>query len=180
MAANAGALDLTAAATDITEQSDKRLAAKSATLTLSNTVHESVKQSLIQETVPGARASHLKFQLTRTPANAAGELTIQFENPRNMELKKGTHQAIVQVSIGKPGTPGHSTIVKQLDIRAGRYDLPVTFPRAQIADSKVGVTLVTIQKDHDAWVKSFFQEGQGTQYPESAPPKVPRCRRFRW
>jgi hypothetical protein len=33
-----------------------------------------------------------------------------------------------------------------------------------IDDSRVSLTFVTIQPDHDAWVRSFFHEGKGTKY----------------
>ena len=40
----------------------------------------------------------------------------------------------------------------------------MTIPPEWIDDSRVSVTFLTIQPDHDAWVKSFFLEGKGEVY----------------
>ena len=106
----------------------------------------------------------MKFKLARTIANQTGEFKILFENPRGMDLKAGTHQAIVRVTIGKRGTKEYSTTLKQLEIQQARYEIPVTIPAAQVDDSKVSITFVTKQPEHDAWVKSFFQEKKGGPY----------------
>ena len=56
-------------------------------------------------------------------------------------------------------------IFRQLEIREnGRYEVPVTIPREWIDDSRVSITFVTVQPDHDAWVKAYFHEGRGTNY----------------
>ena len=61
--------------------------------------------------------------------------------------------------------PIRERIFRQLDIRRdGRYRIPVTIRPDWIDDSRVSITFVTIQPEHDAWVRSFFLEGQGTSY----------------
>ena len=40
----------------------------------------------------------------------------------------------------------------------------MAIPPGWIDDSRVSVTFLTIQPDHDAWVKSFFHEGRGGGY----------------
>jgi hypothetical protein len=163
VAGNRGTLNLTSKS-EILERNDKLLSVKSAVLTLSNSPPADSRKSLVQEKVPSPRASDLKFKLARTVSNQTGEFKILFENPRGMDLKAGTHQAIVRVTIGKRGTKEYSTTLKQLEIQQARYEIPVTIPAAQVDDSKVSITFVTKQPEHDAWVKSFFQEGKGGPY----------------
>ena len=78
------------------------------------------------------------------------------------------------------GRAESTKIFKQLDIQSGRYEVPVTIPAVRVADSEVAVTFVTIQKEHDAWVKAFFLEGKGTSYQASGPRTMPRYPRSRW
>ena len=39
--------------------------------------------------------------------------------------------------------------------------MPVKIPPDWIDDSRVSITFVTIQPDHDAWVQAFFHDGKG-------------------
>lgn len=167
MAGIAGALDLTAAeAADVVERSEKLLIARSAVLTLRNKpAGQKLSQSLIQETVPVGVARESKTRLRRTRPNAAGELTISFENPRGTELTPGKHQVIFQVFVGVSQRPIREKIFRQLDIRQqGRYEVPVKIAPEFVDDSQVSLTFVSIQADHDAWVRTFFHEGKGTSY----------------
>ena len=165
LAGNAGVLDLTADdPSDVRERSDERLAAKSAMLTLRNSPRPDLGRSLIPESVPAASAIASKTRLARTKPNEAGEFTISFENPRGFDLEPGKHQVIFQVFVGVSQKPIRAKILRQLEIRDGRYEVPVTIPPEWIDDSRVSITFLTIQPDHDAWVKSFFQEGKGGGY----------------
>ena len=88
----------------------------------------------------------------RTSPNAAGECKITFENPRGMDPKAARSGNGCRVD-RQAGWPESTKIFKQLDIESGRYEVPVTIPAVRVADSEVAVTFVTIQKEHDAWVK---------------------------
>ena len=114
--------------------------------------------------MPAASAVESKARLARTRPNEAGECTISFENPRGFNLEPGKHQVIFQVFVGVSQKPIRERIFRQLEIRDGRYEVPVAIPPAWIDDSRVSVTFLTIQPDHDAWVKSFFLEGKGGGY----------------
>jgi hypothetical protein len=158
-------LDLTAAdPADVAERSDGRLAARSAVLTLRNSPRPDSSRSLIPELVPATSAVESKARLARTRPNEAGECTISFENPRGFNLEPGKHQVIFQVFVGVSQKPTREKILRQLEIRDGRYEVPVAIPPGWIDDSRVSVTFLTIQPDHDAWVKSFFLEGKGGAY----------------
>ena len=165
VAGNAGVLDLTAAEpADVLERSDRRLVARSAVLTLRNTPRPDLSRSLIQESIPVAPAQESATRLARTRPNAEGEFTISFENPRGFKLEPGKHQVIFQVFVGASRKPIRQKIFKQLDVLSeGRYRVSVKIDPEWIDDSRVSLTFVTIQPDHDAWVRSFFT-GQGTKY----------------
>lgn len=165
LAGNAGALDLTAEnAEDVLEQSDTRLAAKSAVLTLSNTPSLDLSRSLIKERLPSAPAVAYPTHLARGRPNEAGEFTISFENPPGFDLARGKHQVIFQVFVGVSHKPLIEKIFRQLEIEEGRYEVPVKIAPELGDDSRVSITFVTIQPEHDAWVKTFFQEGKRTTY----------------
>ncbi len=166
VAGNAGVLDLTADdPADVLERSDRRLHLGSAVLTLRNAPRPDLGRSLIRESVPVAPDQESETRLTRTRPNDAGEFTISFENPRGFELEPGKHQVIFQVFIGGSRKPIRRKIFKQLEARKeGRYRAAVKIEPEWIDDSRVSLTFVTIQPDHDAWVRSFFHEGKGTKY----------------
>jgi beta-lactamase regulating signal transducer with metallopeptidase domain len=164
-AGNAGTLDLVPEdPADAFEQSDTLLAAKSAVLTLRNPATEDVSRSLIKESVPVAPAIASKTHLVRTRPNQAGEFAISFENPGGSDLVSGKHQVIFQVFVGVSRKPIREKIFRQLDVRNGRYEVPVKIAPEWIDDSRVSITFVSIQPDHDAWVKAFFHDGTGTSY----------------
>jgi hypothetical protein len=60
--------------------------------------------------------------------------------------------------------PIRERVIRQLEIREGRYEVPVKILPELIEDSRVSITFVSVQPGHDAWVRSFFQEGKGTGY----------------
>ena len=156
-AGNRGVLDLTGEAA---ERSDTLLSAKTATLTLRNAKPD-VSQSLIPESVPSSPAAASPTRLTRSRPNADGEFTLAFENPKGFDLEAGKHQVIFQVIVGKPV---REKIFRQLDVKAGRYEEKVKINPDWIDDSRVSITFVTIQPDHNDWVRAFFLEGKGTSY----------------
>jgi hypothetical protein len=166
VAGHAGVLNLTTVdPTDVLERSDTRLVAKSALLTLRNTPRQDARGSLIEESVSAASVVESTTRLARTRPNEAGEFTISFENPRATDLVPGKHQVIFQVFVGASRRPIREKIFKQLAIvRDGRYQVPLKIAPEWIDDSRVSLTFVTIQPDHDAWVKSFFHDGKGTKY----------------
>ncbi|HET6881036.1 MAG TPA: carboxypeptidase-like regulatory domain-containing protein [Pirellulales bacterium] len=165
LAGNAGKLDLTVDhSDDVLEKSDGRLAVKSAVLTLTNAIHPDISRSLVNESVPTAPAVAFPTRLARSQANESGELVISFENPPGFDLVRGKHQVIFQVFVGASQRPIREKIFRQLDIEEGRYEVPVKISPELIDDSRVSITFVTIQPDHDAWVKAFFHEGKGTSY----------------
>ncbi len=165
-AGNAGVLDLTAGdPSDVLERSDERLVAKSAVLTLRNSPRQDLSHSLISESVPVAPARESETRLARTRPNDRGEFTISFENPRGFELTPGKHQVIFQVFVGASQKPIREKILRQLEIsREGRYEVPLRISPEWIDDSRVSITFVSIQPNHDAWVKAFFHDGKGTGY----------------
>ena len=71
---------------------------------------------------------------------------------------------IFQVFVGVSQQPIREKIFRQLDIREGRYEIPLQIAPEWLDDSRVSITFVSIQPDHDAWVKAFFHEGRGTSY----------------
>jgi len=166
IAGNAGVLNLTAGGpSDVLERSDRLLVAKSAVLTLRNSPRQDLTQSLIAESVPVVPAYGSMTRLARTRPNDAGEFMISFENPRGFELAPGKHQVIFQVFIGASQKPIREKIFQQLEIlRDVRYRVPVKVPPEWIDDSRVSITFVSIQPDHDSWVKAFFHDGKGTKY----------------
>lgn len=165
IAGNAGVLNLTADPRDVREHDDVLLSAKSAVLTLRYTAKPDLSQSLIKDSVPAAAAAGTSSHgLARTRANEAGEFNIVFENPRGFDLARGKNQVIFQVAIGESKKPVQDVILRQIDIREGRYEVPVKIPPEWIDDSRVSITFVTIQPNHDEWVSKFFKEGKGTSY----------------
>lgn len=149
VAGNAGVLDLTAAdPADVLERGEERLVARSATLTLWNAPRPDVGPSL----VPADPAIASKTRLARTRPNEVGELTISFENPQGVALEPGKHQVIFQVFVGASREPIREKIFRHLEVSDGRYEVPVTIPPEWIDDSRISITFVTIQPDHDAWV----------------------------
>jgi hypothetical protein len=166
IAAVAGTLNLTAPdPSDVTEKSDARLVAKSAVLTLRNASRQDLSRSLVTESVTAASNQDSTTRLARTRPNDAGAFTISFENPRWVQLEPGKHQVIFQVFVGVSQKPIREKIFRQLEVRRdGRYQEAVTIAPEWIDDSRVSITFVTIQPDHDAWVKSFFHDGKGTKY----------------
>ena len=121
-------------------------------------------KSLITEPVPVAPAVESPTKLARTRPDAEGNFTISFENPRGYELEPGKHQVVFQVFVGMSRKPIREKIFRQLAPKAGRYEVPVKIAPEWIDDSRVSLTFLTIQPDHDAWIKSFFHEGSGTSY----------------
>ena len=71
---------------------------------------------------------------------------------------------IFQVFVGESQEPIRERIFRQLDIEEGGYEVPITIQPELIDDSRVSITFVTVQPDHDAWVKAFFDQGRGTTY----------------
>ena len=124
------------------------------------------------EPVPGARIRSLgSAPGVEDPAGphqartTTGKCTISFENPAAVELVPGEHQVIFQVVVGVSQKPIREKIFRQIEARRdGRYEVPVKIPPDAIDDSRVSITFLTIQPDHDAWVRAFFHEGKGTGY----------------
>ena len=164
IAGNVGVLDLTAAdPADVSERGDKLLVARSAVLTLRNASRRTAGR-WSRESVPAATKA-TATRLARTRPNDAGECTISFENPSEAKLEPGKNQVIFQVFVGASQEPIREKIFRQLDVRRdGRYEVPVKIPPDAIDDSRVSITFLTIQPDHDAWVKAFFLEGKGKGY----------------
>jgi hypothetical protein len=163
IAGNAGTLDLTRPL-DVQEKSDTLLAAKSAVLTLRNATNHDLSQSLVTESVP-APPERTSARLARTRPDDTGECAISFENPRGWDLEPGKHQVIFQLFVGVSQKPIREKILRQLDVlKEGRYRVPVRIPPDLIDDSRVSITFVTIQPEHDTWVKTFFVDGKGTNY----------------
>ena len=111
-----------------------------------------------------ATASEFQFEPDSWTVPAGQEFTIAFENPKGFDLEAGKHQVIFQVFVGVSRKPIREKIFRQLEIRDGRYEVPVRIPPEWIDDSRVSITFVSIQPDHDTWVKAFFHEGKGTGY----------------
>lgn len=165
IAGNVGVLHLTVDNdAEVTEQSETRLAAKSAVLTLRNTAGDGRDASLITDSIPAEPAEEMSTRMRRGRPNEAGEFVVSFQNPRNFDLTRGKHQVIFQVFVGVSQKPIREKIFRQLEIENGRYEVPVKIPPELIDDSSVSVTFVTIQPDHEAWVKAFFLDGKGTSY----------------
>jgi hypothetical protein len=166
VAGNIGVLDLTPAnPTEVLERNDRLVVATSAILTLRNAPPGDVSQSLISQSVPAPLAYPSATHLARTRPNAKGEFEISFENPHGSVLVPGEHQVIFQVFVGASKQPIREKIFRQLEARrAGSYRVPVKIAPEWIADSRVSITFLTIQPDHDKWVRSFFHEGRGTRY----------------
>jgi protocatechuate 3,4-dioxygenase beta subunit len=165
VAGNLGVLNLTVDKPgEILEQTQKLVAAKSATLTLSNSSRDSQKASLIPDSDPLEPADSSKTRLRRSRPNAKGEFVISFENPRDFTLTRNKHQVIFQLFAGVAPPAKPERILRQLEIRDGRYQVPVKVSPEQLDDSRVSITFVTVQPNHDAWVKAFFEEGKGTTY----------------
>ena len=165
VAGNVGVLNLTVDnPREILEQTPTRLAARSATLTLSNSSRDIQKGSLIPDSVPLEPAAPSKTRLTRSRPNANGEFVVSFENPRGPDLTRDKHQVIFQIFSGASDGTYRERIFRQLEIRDGRYEVPVKLSPEQLDDSYVSIAFVTIQPHHEAWVKAYFKEGKGTSY----------------
>lgn len=164
-AGNAGVLELAADdPSDVLERSDRLLSARSAVLTLRNPPGPGRGRSLIPDSVPAPPAVKSRIRLSRTRPDDAGRFTVSFENPRGVDLAPGKHQVIFQLMVGPLRGPVRERVLRQLDVRDGRYEVPVKVAPEWIDDSHVSITFVSVQPDHDAWVRSFFQEGRGTSY----------------
>lgn len=164
-AGNRGLLDLTVDdPAKIVEQTDNRLAAKEGILTFRNTSPPEKSRSLVTDSIPAALAVKFMTDLARGRPNEAGEFVISFKNPPQLDLVRGKHQVIFQVFVGESQEPIRERIFRQLDIEEGRYEVPITIQPELIDDSRVSITFVTVQPDHDAWVKTFFDQGRRTNY----------------
>jgi hypothetical protein len=165
VAGNLGVLNLTVDnPREIVEQTPTRLAARSATLTLRNSSRDIQKGSLISDSVPLEPAAPSKTRLIRSRPNANGEFVVSFENPPGPDLTRDKHQAIFQVFSGASDGTYREMLFRQLEIRDGRYEVPVKLSPEQLDDSYVRIAFVTIQPHHAAWVKAYFKEGKGTTY----------------
>jgi hypothetical protein len=165
VAGNAGVLHLTAKVpADVVENSDARLVLNSGVLTLRNSSAAGAGQSLIGGSVPIAPAIDSPTRLARTRPGPDGAFTISFQNPRGADLQPGKHQVIFQVFVGVSQKPIREKIFRQLEIKGGRYEVPVKIRPEWIDDSRVSLTFLTIQPKHDEWVKAFFHEGKGSSY----------------
>ena len=112
-----------------------------------------------------APAEPSETRLARTRPDGDGAFVISFENPRGFDLAPGKHQVIFQVFVGASRKPIREKIFRQLDVLpGGRHRVPVKVRPEWIDDSRVSITFVTIQPEHDRWVRSFFLEGKGTSY----------------
>jgi hypothetical protein len=165
LAGNRGVLDLTSNdPPDRIERTASLLAAPSATLTLRNEPGDAPGGSLVPESVPAPLANPSPTRLARTRPDADGSLVVSFQNPPGAKLEAGKHQVVFQVFVGASQKPIHEKIFRQLDIQTGRYEVPVRIDPRWLDDSRVSIAFVTIQPDHEAWVRAFFHEGRGTSY----------------
>jgi hypothetical protein len=163
---NAGRLNLsTGDPANIVENSPERLAVTSAVLTLSNRPLPDSPASLVVETIPATPARKSKTSLVRSRPNDHGEFEFTFENPKGLELVPGRHQIIFQVFAGISKRPIREKIFRQLEIEpSGHYTVPVKIDPALVDDSRVSLTFVSIQPQHETWVKDFFHFGKKTSY----------------
>lgn len=120
---------------------------------------------------PGVGANASKTNLKRTKPDADGKFTITFENPvprratTRLELDPEKHQVIFQVFVRNAEGKLQEKIFKQLAARkTGGYQVNVQVKPDLIEHVQVSLTFVTIQPDHDKWVKAFFHDGKGTTY----------------
>ena len=166
VAGNLGVLNLTVDKPgEILEQTQKLVAAKSATLTLSNSSRDSQKASLIPDSDPLEPADSSKTRLRRSRPNAKGEFVISFENPRDFTLTRNKHQVIFQLfaAVAPPAKP--ERILRQLEI--SRRPLPRSPSKSRPNSSTTAASRSPSSRsssNHDAWVKAFFEEGKGTTY----------------
>jgi hypothetical protein len=166
IAGNAGVLDLTVDnPADVLARTDRLVAAKRAVLTLRNASRPDLSHSLVAESIPVEPAHESRTRLARSRSNEVGEFQLTFENPPGFDLSPDKHQVIFQVIVGVSQKPIRQKIFRQLRvIPGGRYRVPVKIAPEWIDDSRVSITFMTIQPNHNAWVRSFFQEGKGTAY----------------
>lgn len=166
VAGNRGQLNLVAPDGSLVEvNNNRRLKAGAALLALSNSVQPESPLSLVPEEVPASPARPLETKLVRTRSAADGSVTFTFENPSGWVLAPEKHQVIFQVFVGVSHKPVTDRILKQLPVSPdGRYQVSVKIPPTDLDDSRVSITFVSIQPDHDAWVTAFFKEGRGTKY----------------
>jgi hypothetical protein len=143
VAGNLGVLNLTVDnLSEILEQTQTLLAAKSATLTLSNSSRDVQKTSLIPDSYPIEPADNSKTRLRRSRPNAKGEFVISFENPRDFPRSRDRHQVIFQLIAGAAPPAKPERILRQLEIQAGRYQVPVQVSPELIDNSRVSITFV--------------------------------------
>lgn len=112
-----------------------------------------------------------KTNLERTQADAEGRFTLTFDNPqakgaaKRQTLDPNKNQVIFQVFVKNAEGKLVEKIFKQLPAqKAGPYHVNVQVKPELVAHSRVSLTFVTIQPDHDQWVKAFFHKGKGTSY----------------
>jgi hypothetical protein len=112
-----------------------------------------------------------KTNLKRTKPDDEGRFSVTFDNPltkpgaQRWTLDPEKHQVIFQIFVkGADGTLVEK-IFKQLAAReTGGYRVDVQVKPELIDTSTISITFVTIQPEHDQWVKAFFHDGKGTSY----------------
>jgi outer membrane protein assembly factor BamB/protocatechuate 3,4-dioxygenase beta subunit len=152
------------------------------TLSTDARVHAAVARLVLDPSAPAkpitkadaaqlADAATSKTNLTRTQPDADGKFTLTFDNPiprranARMQLDPEKHQVIFQVFVRNAEGKLQEKIFKQLPARPnGGYHVNVQVPPDLIEHSSVSITFVTIQPEHDRWVKAFFHDGKGTSY----------------
>ena len=100
-----------------------------------------------------------------------GDVTLRFDNPEDrytgkpMSLDPEMHQVIFQVvSRDADGTITKKEL-RQIDAKEqGGYEQTAKVKPEDFDRTRVSMTFVTIQPNHDDWVDRFFQKGQDTSY----------------
>ncbi|HEY2250805.1 MAG TPA: M56 family metallopeptidase [Planctomycetaceae bacterium] len=116
-------------------------------------------------------AGKSKTNLKRTMPDGEGRFSVTFDNPltkrdaQRLTLDPEENQVIFQIFVKDADGKLVEKIFKQLAAReTGGYRVDVQVKPELIDTSTISLTFVTIQPEHDQWVKAFFHEGKGTSY----------------
>jgi beta-lactamase regulating signal transducer with metallopeptidase domain len=111
-----------------------------------------------------------QLKLGNTRQADLGRFPFTFDNPLTppdggrWALDPEKHQVVLQIN-ANDGGKRMVKVLEQLSAReSGGYHVDIQIDPELIDESSVSVTFVTIQPEHDEWVKAFFVEGRGTSY----------------
>ncbi len=119
------------------------------------------------KSIPHDPDSPSPLNLRMTRPDDQGHFDLLFDNPEQgtpdvWKLEADKHQAVVTLRAGDPNQPRQRLL---LDARPeGGYRVALQVPPADLEKASISLIFWTRQADHDAFVRRFFESGNGGGY----------------